>query len=123
MSPAGGAAYDSATVRGWLLTPAAPASAAKGALVTVIHGGPSAAYEPRFIGRGRNCKTYCLASRALPSSWTAVLGVAIATTPKKTTASVAKNNAQPTTPENGDGDQGEPGTVPRATPLRRRRVA
>jgi len=62
--------------------------------------------------------------RALPSSWTAVLGAAIATTPKTTTA-VAKNNVQPLTPPlvNGAGDQGEPGTVPRATPPRRRRAA
>ncbi len=43
---------DGYRVRGWLLTPAAPAAAGKRALVTVIHGGPSAAYEPRFIGRG-----------------------------------------------------------------------
>jgi dipeptidyl aminopeptidase/acylaminoacyl peptidase len=52
---------DGYDVQGWLLTPAKPetppgmkavTSVLKRAMITVVHGGPSAAYTPRFIGRG-----------------------------------------------------------------------
>jgi dienelactone hydrolase len=39
------------TITGWLLEPLTPA-AGKRPLITSIHGGPSAAFRPAFIGRG-----------------------------------------------------------------------
>jgi dipeptidyl aminopeptidase/acylaminoacyl peptidase len=39
-------------VQGWLLAPLDPDPKVKHPMVTVIHGGPSAASVPRFIGRG-----------------------------------------------------------------------
>ena len=42
---------DGFAVTGWLLEPPGSSSAPR-ALITNIHGGPSAAYVPRFVGRG-----------------------------------------------------------------------
>jgi len=42
-------AYD---VDGWLLASPATDTAAKHAMITIVHGGPSAAYRPAFVGRG-----------------------------------------------------------------------
>ncbi len=42
-------AYD---VDGWLLAPLHTDAAAKHAMITIVHGGPSAAYRPAFVGRG-----------------------------------------------------------------------
>ncbi len=42
-------AYD---VDGWLLAPLKTDAAAKHAMITIVHGGPSAAYRPAFVGRG-----------------------------------------------------------------------
>ncbi|MBC5798825.1 MAG: S9 family peptidase [Candidatus Eremiobacteraeota bacterium] len=42
-------AYD---VDGWLLAPLKTDTAAKHAMITIVHGGPSAAYRPAFVGRG-----------------------------------------------------------------------
>ncbi len=42
---------DGRTVSGWLLEPIATA-AGKRPLITVVHGGPSAAFRPAFVGRG-----------------------------------------------------------------------
>jgi dipeptidyl aminopeptidase/acylaminoacyl peptidase len=39
-------------VQGWLLTPADVAPTAKLPMITVVHGGPSAAATPRFVGPG-----------------------------------------------------------------------
>jgi dipeptidyl aminopeptidase/acylaminoacyl peptidase len=42
---------DGFTVNGWLLEPLAPRGG-KQPMITVVHGGPSAAYRPQFVGRG-----------------------------------------------------------------------
>jgi dipeptidyl aminopeptidase/acylaminoacyl peptidase len=42
---------DGYTVTGWLLEPLAPA-AGKRPMIIAVHGGPSAAYRPAFVGRG-----------------------------------------------------------------------
>jgi len=42
---------DGFAVDGWLLEPLAP-PAGKLPMITMIHGGPSAAYRPQFVGRG-----------------------------------------------------------------------
>jgi dipeptidyl aminopeptidase/acylaminoacyl peptidase len=43
---------DGNTVQGWLLLPPQPKAPRKGALITIVHGGPASASEPFFIGRG-----------------------------------------------------------------------
>jgi dipeptidyl aminopeptidase/acylaminoacyl peptidase len=44
---------DEFTIQGWLVLPETLQPASKLPLVTVVHGGPAAAYQPNFIGAGR----------------------------------------------------------------------
>ena len=43
---------DEFTVQGWLLVPNEVPAGVKLPLVTIVHGGPAAAYEPEFVGAG-----------------------------------------------------------------------
>lgn len=43
---------DGSQVQGWLLLPTKPKGAGKLPMITVIHGGPAAAWKPEFIGPG-----------------------------------------------------------------------
>ncbi len=43
---------DGFQVQGWLLLPQSASGSAKLPMVTLVHGGPAAAYEPRFVGTG-----------------------------------------------------------------------
>lgn len=43
---------DEFTVQGWLVLPEEVPAGSKLPLVTIVHGGPAAAYEPEFIGAG-----------------------------------------------------------------------
>ncbi len=43
---------DGYDVDGWLLAPLQSDAATKHAMITIVHGGPSAAYRPAFVGRG-----------------------------------------------------------------------
>ncbi len=44
--------HDGFQVQGWLLLPQSIPQAGKLPMVTLVHGGPAAAYEPRFVGTG-----------------------------------------------------------------------
>ncbi len=44
--------HDGFPAQGWLLLPQAATGAAKLPMVTLVHGGPAAAHEPRFVGTG-----------------------------------------------------------------------
>ena len=44
---------DAFTVQGWLVLPEAAHGADKLPLVTVVHGGPASAFQPNFLGAGR----------------------------------------------------------------------
>jgi dipeptidyl aminopeptidase/acylaminoacyl peptidase len=44
---------DEFSVQGWLVLPAGVPTGSKLPLVTIVHGGPAASYEPDFIGAGR----------------------------------------------------------------------
>jgi dipeptidyl aminopeptidase/acylaminoacyl peptidase len=43
---------DNFNVQGWLILPASAPSAGKLPLITVVHGGPAAAFQPAFLGAG-----------------------------------------------------------------------
>ena len=45
---------DGYDVQGWLLAPATAEPAAKAAMITIVHGGPSAAHVPGFVWQGIN---------------------------------------------------------------------
>ncbi|WP_206244688.1 S9 family peptidase [Novosphingobium terrae] len=43
---------DGFTVQGWVLAPLTAENAAKAPMVTIVHGGPAAANEPRYVQKG-----------------------------------------------------------------------
>ena len=45
---------DEFKVQGWLILPTVAPAGGKSPLITIVHGGPASAVQPRFIGAGKN---------------------------------------------------------------------